>query len=118
MEEEEEFEDCSIPEIQSYRWYIVVVVGTTLSVISLISNILIARVLLKRKHSNFYFLGLLAVSDCFISFCFFPVVASDIVRFSIGVSFLQTGCLKSNYSPFELRELRELRELKGFTLVD
>jgi hypothetical protein len=101
MEEEGlDQEECVIPEIaahrqfqigfkhliHTFRWYIVAVFGTLLSVISLISNILIARVLLQRKHSNFFFLGLLAVSDVFLSFCYFPVVAIEVVRYTIGVS--------------------------------
>lgn len=84
-------EECTIPEIQTHRWYIVAVVGTLLSIISLISNILIARVLLQQKHSNFFFLGLLAVSDVFLSFCYFPVVAMDVVRYNVGVSNFVTG---------------------------
>ncbi|KAI6184416.1 G-PROTEIN-RECEP-F1-2 domain-containing protein [Aphelenchoides bicaudatus] len=72
-------------EVNDEEWYIVAVLGTLLSAISLISNILIARVLLQRKYSQFFFLGVLAVSDVFLSFCYFPVVAMDVVRYTIGL---------------------------------
>lgn len=84
MEEEED--PCVIPEIQIHRWYLVAMIGTILSIISIICNTLIARVLLQRKHSNFFFLGLLAVSDLFLSVCYFPVIAMEVVRYTVGVS--------------------------------
>lgn len=61
LEAEEEAEDCSLPDIPEHRWLLVAVAGSSLSIISLISNVLIARVLLQRKYSNFFFLGLLAI---------------------------------------------------------
>ncbi|KAI6179331.1 G-PROTEIN-RECEP-F1-2 domain-containing protein [Aphelenchoides besseyi] len=77
--------DCVIPDIPDRRWYLVAVVGTSLSLVSLISNILIARVLLQRKHSNFFFLGLLAISDVFISLCYGPVIAMELVRYDVSL---------------------------------
>ncbi|KAI6226202.1 G-PROTEIN-RECEP-F1-2 domain-containing protein [Aphelenchoides fujianensis] len=81
LEAEEEAEECALPEIPEHRWYLVAVAGTSLSIISLISNILIARVLLQRRYSNFFFLGLLAISDSFLSFCYGPVISAEILRY-------------------------------------
>lgn len=81
MEEEEEGDPCEIPSVKDYQFYMVVVFGTTLSMISIISNIIIAIVLLRRRHSNFFFLGLLAVSDTFLSICYFPVIAMETARY-------------------------------------
>lgn len=83
MEEEEDV--CAIPEIAEHRWVLVAGVGTTLSIVSLMTNIVIARVLLQRKHSHFFFLGCLALSDVFLSFCYAPVVAMEVVRYSVDV---------------------------------
>lgn len=44
-----------------------------ISLISLVSNALIACVLLRPRNSNFFFLGLLALSDAFLSACYGPV---------------------------------------------
>ncbi|KAI1720280.1 7 transmembrane receptor (rhodopsin family) domain-containing protein [Ditylenchus destructor] len=71
---------CEVPYMADRRWYLVAVAGTSLSIISLICNILIARILLRPKHSHFFFLGLLALSDCFLSFCYGPVIAMDIIK--------------------------------------
>lgn len=78
--------DLIFYNLACFRWVMVAICGTLLSVISLVSNILIARVLLQRKYSNFFFLGLLALSDVFLSVCYFPVIAMEVVRYSIGVS--------------------------------
>ncbi|VDM98810.1 unnamed protein product [Thelazia callipaeda] len=72
--------ECEIPENSDRRWYLVAIVGTPLSVISLFSNLLIARAVLPRKQSPFFFLGLLAFSDSFLSFCYGPVIAMDIIK--------------------------------------
>ncbi|KAK0395105.1 hypothetical protein QR680_001120 [Steinernema hermaphroditum] len=64
---------CEVPVSIDRRWYLVAVAGTSLSLVSLVCNILIARVLLTRSHSHFFFLGLLAVSDSFLSFCYGPL---------------------------------------------
>ncbi|CAK5083945.1 unnamed protein product [Meloidogyne enterolobii] len=48
--------------------------------ISLVCNVLIACVLLRPRNSHFFFLGLLAVSDAFLSTCYGPVIAMDIIK--------------------------------------
>ncbi|KHN78793.1 hypothetical protein Tcan_10153 [Toxocara canis] len=73
-------DECELPEDLDRRWYLVAVAGTSLSFISLFSNLLIARALLTRRRSHFFFLGLLAVSDSFLSFCYGPVIAMDIIK--------------------------------------
>jgi hypothetical protein len=95
MEEEEEIDPCEIPPVTDYRFYMIVVFGTSLSLISIISNFLIAIVLLRRRHSNFFFLGLLAVSDTFVSFCYFPVIAMETARYRFPVSFSSPYLLNS-----------------------
>jgi hypothetical protein len=50
------------------------------SAISLVCNVLIACVLLRPRNSNFFFLGLLALSDAFLSACYGPVIAMDIIK--------------------------------------
>ncbi|CAD5212462.1 unnamed protein product [Bursaphelenchus okinawaensis] len=82
---EEEGDPCEISFAPARRWWLVAVAGTSLSVISLITNMIIARVLLQKKHSHFFFLGLLAVSDTFLSFCYGPVIAMEIVRYNVEV---------------------------------
>lgn len=93
MQDEEE--ECVVPQIPIHRWYLVAYVGTSLSIISVLCNVLIARVLLQRKHSNFFFLGVLAVSDAFLSFSYGPVVAMDVVRYNVGVSSI---CVVDKYN--------------------
>lgn len=66
--------------------YLVAVAGTSLSIISLIFNVLIVSVLLRPKHSHFFFLGLLALSDSFLSFCYGPVIAMDIIKNRLQVN--------------------------------
>ncbi|CAD5216686.1 unnamed protein product [Bursaphelenchus xylophilus] len=82
---DEEGDPCEISFAPARRWWLVAVAGTSLSVISLITNMIIARVLLQKKHAHFFFLGLLAVSDTFLSFCYGPVIAMEIVRYNVEV---------------------------------
>ncbi|TMS34810.1 hypothetical protein L596_002327 [Steinernema carpocapsae] len=79
---------CAVPPSIDRRWYLVAVAGTSLSLISLVCNILIARVLLTRTHSHFFFLGLLAVSDSFLSFCYGPVIAMDVIKNRLQIVWL------------------------------
>lgn len=44
------------------------------------------QVLLSAKRGHFFFLGLLAVADSFISSMYGPVIAMDIIRERLGVS--------------------------------
>ncbi|CAB3404214.1 unnamed protein product [Caenorhabditis bovis] len=62
------------------RWYLVAVAGTSLSVISIFTNIVIAKVLFSSKHAHFYFLALLAISDAFLSLNYGPVIAMEIIN--------------------------------------
>lgn len=73
-------DDCSVDIFPDRRWYLVAVAGTSLSVISLVCNVLIAFVLLRPRNSHFFFLGLLALSDAFLSACYGPVIAMDIIK--------------------------------------
>uniref|UniRef100_A0A0M3HGU7 G_PROTEIN_RECEP_F1_2 domain-containing protein n=1 Tax=Ascaris lumbricoides TaxID=6252 RepID=A0A0M3HGU7_ASCLU len=75
-----EEDECEVPEVLARRWYLVAVAGTSLSFISLFSNLLIACTLLQKGRTHFFFLGLLAVSDSFLSFCYGPVIAMDIIK--------------------------------------
>jgi len=96
-DEDYDGDPCELPEMADRRWYLVAVAGTGLSLISLICNILITRVLLRQasqdyggkcvrritfspKHTHFFFLGLLALSDSFLSLCYGPVIAMDIIK--------------------------------------
>ncbi|KAL3107198.1 hypothetical protein niasHT_011917 [Heterodera trifolii] len=72
--------NCELDIFADRRWYLVAVLGTSLSVISLVCNALIACVLLRPRNSNFFFLGLLALSDAFLSACYGPVIAMDIIK--------------------------------------
>lgn len=82
-----DFDPCKVPDSPDRRWYLVAVAGTTLSVISFFCNLLIARLLLRPKYSHFFFLGLLAVSDAFLSFCYGPVIAMDVIKNRLRVCF-------------------------------
>lgn len=73
-------DDCEVAIAIDRRWYLVVVVGAPLSWISLFSNLLIAKAVLSQKRNHFFFLGLLALSDSFLSFCYGPVIAMDIIK--------------------------------------
>ncbi|PIC43650.1 hypothetical protein B9Z55_004308 [Caenorhabditis nigoni] len=72
-------EACAVESLDR-RWYLVAVCGTSLSVLSIVSNMLISKVLLSSKHNHFYFLALLALSDCFLSLNYGPVIAMDIIK--------------------------------------
>uniref|UniRef100_A0A914I762 G-protein coupled receptors family 1 profile domain-containing protein n=1 Tax=Globodera rostochiensis TaxID=31243 RepID=A0A914I762_GLORO len=72
--------NCALDIFPDRRWYLVAVLGTFLSAISLVCNALIACVLLRPRNSNFFFLGLLALSDAFLSACYGPVIAMDIIK--------------------------------------
>ncbi|GMT15821.1 hypothetical protein PFISCL1PPCAC_7118, partial [Pristionchus fissidentatus] len=61
------------------RWYMAVG-GTSLSVLSLFCNSLIAIVLIRSKHSHFFFFALLAISDTFLSLMYGPVIAMEIIK--------------------------------------
>ncbi|CAI4232670.1 unnamed protein product [Auanema sp. JU1783] len=87
IQETEEIIDCSIP-INERRWYLVAVAGTSLSLISFICNLIIAKVLLSSKHSHFYFLAILALSDSFLSFMYGPVIAMDIIKDRLQILWL------------------------------
>lgn len=80
-------DECEVPESIDRRWFLVAVVGTPLSLISLFSNLLIARAVLSRQRNHFFFLGLLALSDSFLSFCYGPVIAMDIIKNRVQVNF-------------------------------
>ncbi|VDK67722.1 unnamed protein product [Anisakis simplex] len=86
---EHEYDECEVPHDLDRRWYLVAVAGTSLSFISLFSNLLIAKTLLSKRRSHFFFLGLLACSDCFLSFCYGPVIAMDIIKNRVQVSSTQ-----------------------------
>uniref|UniRef100_A0A914CQK4 G-protein coupled receptors family 1 profile domain-containing protein n=1 Tax=Acrobeloides nanus TaxID=290746 RepID=A0A914CQK4_9BILA len=76
----DEYYSCDVQYSPDRRWYLVAVAGTSLSVVSFICNLLIARILLRMKYSHFFFLGLLALSDAFLSFCYGPVIAMDVIK--------------------------------------
>uniref|UniRef100_A0A0K0EKF8 G_PROTEIN_RECEP_F1_2 domain-containing protein n=1 Tax=Strongyloides stercoralis TaxID=6248 RepID=A0A0K0EKF8_STRER len=65
--------------------YTLALIGTGLSIVSVISNILIATVLLRPKHSHFFFLGLLAVSDTFLSIWYGPIIVVNMIGAKITV---------------------------------
>ncbi|CEF60196.1 G protein-coupled receptor, rhodopsin-like family and EF-hand domain and EF-hand domain pair and GPCR, rhodopsin-like, 7TM domain-containing protein [Strongyloides ratti] len=71
-------DDCQIVYPNNLK-YTLALIGTCLSVVSVISNILIATVLLRPKHSHFFFLGLLAVSDTFLSIWYGPIIAVNMM---------------------------------------
>ncbi|GMS87129.1 hypothetical protein PENTCL1PPCAC_9304, partial [Pristionchus entomophagus] len=71
--------DCSVNEIKDPRLYMAVG-GTSLSVVSLFCNSLIAIVLMRSKHTHFFFFALLAVSDTFLSVMYGPVIAMEIIK--------------------------------------
>uniref|UniRef100_A0A1I8B6M6 G_PROTEIN_RECEP_F1_2 domain-containing protein n=1 Tax=Meloidogyne hapla TaxID=6305 RepID=A0A1I8B6M6_MELHA len=64
-----DLDDCSVDIFPDRR-----------CLISLVCNVLIACVLLRPRNSHFFFLGLLAVSDAFLSTCYGPVIAMDIIK--------------------------------------
>ncbi|MFH4977756.1 hypothetical protein AB6A40_004465 [Gnathostoma spinigerum] len=84
----DDFDPCEVPPRVDRRWYLVAVVGTPLSLISVFSNLLIARALLSKKRGHFFFLGLLALSDSVISTGYVPVIAMDIIKNEIKALWL------------------------------
>ena len=82
----DEYYSCDVQYSPDRRWYLVAVAGTSLSVVSFICNLLIARILLRMKYSHFFFLGLLALSDAFLSFCYGPVIAMDVIKNRLQVN--------------------------------
>uniref|UniRef100_A0AC34Q7D5 G-protein coupled receptors family 1 profile domain-containing protein n=1 Tax=Panagrolaimus sp. JU765 TaxID=591449 RepID=A0AC34Q7D5_9BILA len=74
------YDPCTLPSSPDHRWYFVAIAGTSLSFVSIICNALITVVLLKKKYAHFYFLGLLAASDMFLSICYGPVIAMDVIK--------------------------------------
>lgn len=85
VEIQELYDECQLPKSDDLRWYLVAVVGTSLSLISLFTNLLIALTLLTRRRKHFFFLGLLSVSDIFLSFCYGPVIAMDVIKNRVQV---------------------------------
>ncbi|CAD6197004.1 unnamed protein product [Caenorhabditis auriculariae] len=79
-------DECAI-ESNDRRWYFALV-GTGCSIVSILTNMIIARVLLSRRHSHFFFLGLLALSDCFLSINYGPVIAMDIIKDRLQILWL------------------------------
>ncbi|CAL2031135.1 unnamed protein product [Caenorhabditis brenneri] len=84
----EVFNEACAVEALDRRWYLVAVCGTSLSVLSIVSNMLISKVLLSSKHNHFYFLALLALSDCFLSLNYGPVIAMDIIKDRVKLRWL------------------------------
>lgn len=83
----DDYDPCSLPSSADHRWYFVAIAGTLLSIVSIICNAMITVVLLKKKYAHFYFLGLLAASDMFLSICYGPVIAMDVIKNRLQVSF-------------------------------
>uniref|UniRef100_A0A7E4USK2 G_PROTEIN_RECEP_F1_2 domain-containing protein n=1 Tax=Panagrellus redivivus TaxID=6233 RepID=A0A7E4USK2_PANRE len=82
---------CAPGFTEDHRWYLVAVLGTTLSVISLFCNSLTALILLKKRYAHFFFLGLLAASDTFLSLCYGPVIAMDAIINRLHIVWLAQG---------------------------
>ncbi|XGW07250.1 hypothetical protein V3C99_010444 [Haemonchus contortus] len=82
-----DYDDLCAVEISDRRFYMAVA-GTILSFISLFCNLLIAKVLYSSKHAHFFFLALLAVSDCFLSLMYGPVIAMDIIKDKVQILWL------------------------------
>uniref|UniRef100_A0A0N4W4V8 G_PROTEIN_RECEP_F1_2 domain-containing protein n=1 Tax=Haemonchus placei TaxID=6290 RepID=A0A0N4W4V8_HAEPC len=82
-----DYDDLCAVEISDRRFYMAVA-GTILSLISLFCNLLIAKVLYSSKHAHFFFLALLAVSDCFLSLMYGPVIAMDIIKDKVQILWL------------------------------
>uniref|UniRef100_A0AC35GRI5 G-protein coupled receptors family 1 profile domain-containing protein n=1 Tax=Panagrolaimus sp. PS1159 TaxID=55785 RepID=A0AC35GRI5_9BILA len=82
-----EFYSCEVTYSPDHRWYFVAVAGTLLSIVSFICNFLIAIILLQKRYSHFFFLGLLAASDTFLSLCYAPVIAMDVIKNRLQVCF-------------------------------
>lgn len=73
---------CAVP-VNDRRFYMIAICGTSFSIISCLENVIICYALLaKRKHRNshFLYLAILAFSDGFLSFCYGPVIAMDIIK--------------------------------------
>uniref|UniRef100_A0A914VYJ3 G-protein coupled receptors family 1 profile domain-containing protein n=1 Tax=Plectus sambesii TaxID=2011161 RepID=A0A914VYJ3_9BILA len=73
---------CQVPA-NDRRFYLIAICGTSFSIVSCLENVIICYALLaKRKHRNshFLYLALLAFSDGFLSFCYGPVIAMDIIK--------------------------------------
>uniref|UniRef100_A0A8R1HMV4 G-protein coupled receptors family 1 profile domain-containing protein n=1 Tax=Caenorhabditis japonica TaxID=281687 RepID=A0A8R1HMV4_CAEJA len=85
-------EACAVESLDR-RWYLVAVCGTALSVLSIVCNIIISKVLLASKHAHFYFLALLALSDCFLSLNYGPVIAMDIIKDRVKLIWLSNAYL-------------------------
>ncbi|PIO75339.1 7 transmembrane receptor [Teladorsagia circumcincta] len=82
-----DYDDLCAVESSDRRFYMAVA-GTVLSFISLFCNLLIAKVLYSSKHAHFFFLALLAVSDCFLSMMYGPVIAMDIIKDKVQILWL------------------------------
>lgn len=82
----EDYDPCAV-ESNDRRFYMAVA-GTGLSFISFFCNLLIAKVLCRRKHAHFFFLALLAISDCFLSLMYGPVIALDIIKDKLQILWL------------------------------
>ncbi|EPB73401.1 hypothetical protein ANCCEY_07516 [Ancylostoma ceylanicum] len=80
-------EDLCGVEINDRRFYMAVA-GTVLSFVSLFCNLLIAKVLCSSRHTHFFFLALLAMSDSFLSFMYGPVIALDIIKDRLQILWL------------------------------
>uniref|UniRef100_A0A0N4ZC33 G_PROTEIN_RECEP_F1_2 domain-containing protein n=1 Tax=Parastrongyloides trichosuri TaxID=131310 RepID=A0A0N4ZC33_PARTI len=80
---DDEYDECQLIYPNNLK-YTLALIGTGLSVVSVISNILIAIVLLRPKHSHFFFLGLLAVSDTFLSIWYGPIIAVNMIGSKIS----------------------------------
>lgn len=81
---------CQVP-VNDRRFYLIAICGTSFSIVSCLENVVICYSLLaKRKHRNshFLYLALLAFSDGFLSFCYGPVIAMDIIKNYVRVIWL------------------------------
>ncbi|CAI5442587.1 unnamed protein product [Caenorhabditis angaria] len=87
-ESEEIIEMCYPPPSLDRRWYLVAVAGTSLSFLSIITNIVIAKVLLSSRHNQFFFLAVIAINDCLLSFNYGPVIAMEIIKDRLGEKWL------------------------------
>ncbi|CAJ0606357.1 unnamed protein product [Cylicocyclus nassatus] len=84
---EDPFADPCAVEINDRRFYMAVA-GTILSFVSLLCNLLIAKVLYCSRHAHFFFLALLAMSDSFLSLMYGPVIALDIIKDRLQILWL------------------------------
>ncbi|KJH52035.1 hypothetical protein DICVIV_01736 [Dictyocaulus viviparus] len=110
-------EDFCEVKCSDHRFYMAIA-GTALSFISLFCNMLIAKVLYRSKHSHFFFLALLAISDSFLSFMYGPVIAMDIIKDKIKILWLTrlywsyVGPLLSFCQLFKVKKIPTYIDLK------